>query len=162
MPRTARQLSGSMRRQSAVCSGDHQLLNHSYFPDSCAHGFTVLANIGVLCAAAHIPCICSRLQIALGLPQKCLQGTRFLNWRACGSLCYLRWQQPTGMPLPSALLDTCFPSMPRALCRSIFSKRRKCWKRGGATVSETQIIAQQEAKNVAFSKIKAFSMTKFY
>ena len=42
-----------------------------------AHGFAALANIGVLCAAARSPCICSRLQVALGLWPKCPPGTRF-------------------------------------------------------------------------------------
>ena len=37
-----------------------------------------LANIGALCAAAHSPCICSRLQIALGLrPNNSPQSWRF-------------------------------------------------------------------------------------
>ena len=44
-----------------------------------AHGFAP-SQISAFCAlAAHSPCICSRLQVALGLWPKCPQGTRFLS-----------------------------------------------------------------------------------
>jgi len=51
------------------------------------------ANIGVLCAAAHSPCICSRLRVAL----------RFA-------------QQPTGLTLPSGALMVSLPSQISAFC----------------------------------------------
>ena len=51
------------------------------------------ANIGVLCAAAHSPCICSRLRVAL----RCAQ-------------------QPTGLTLPSGALMVSLPSQISAFC----------------------------------------------
>ena len=92
--------------------------------------FLPFANIGVLCAAARSPCICSRLQVALGLWPKCPQGTRFPPARAwfrslanIGVLCAGRAQplylltpsgrfgtlaqQPTGLTLPSGAPKTC-------------------------------------------------------
>ena len=51
------------------------------------------ANIGVLCAAAHSPCICSRLRVAL----------RFA-------------QQPTGLTLPSGALMVSLSSQISAFC----------------------------------------------
>ena len=54
----------------------------------CAHGFAALANIGVLCAAAHSPCICSHLRVAL----------RFA-------------QQPAGLTLPFGALRVALPPL---------------------------------------------------
>ena len=47
------------------------------FSDRLAPSAYSLANIGVLCAAAHSPCICSHLRVALGLWPNSPQGWRF-------------------------------------------------------------------------------------
>ena len=109
------------------------------------------SQISALCAlATRSPCICSRLQVALGLRPKCpgcsiirtsLTVVLMVSLPHNGSLCHLRWQQPTGLALPSAPQGTRFLPVPKALCRSIFSKR--CERPKGA-------------RNAAFPKNRGF------
>ena len=97
------------------------------------------SQISAFCAlTARSPCICSRLQVALGLRPKCPQGTRFLPARLRVALRCA--QQPTGLTLPSGALrvalglwpkcpqGTRFPPVPQALCRSTKSERCECPK----------------------------------
>lgn len=71
-------------------AGFSRSLNHSHFPDSRAHVFAVLANIGVLLAGrAQNADICSHLRVAL-----------------------LFAQQPTGLKLPFTPKGTRFPPVP--------------------------------------------------
>ena len=76
-----------------------RLLNHSRFPDGRAHGFAALANIGVLCAAAHSPCICSHLRVALRFAQ---QPTGLTLPFGALRVALRFAQQPTGLTLPCA------------------------------------------------------------
>ena len=74
---------------------------------SIMRAFLPFANIGVLCAAARSPCICSRLRVALGLWPKCPQGTRFppaRAWFRCPTSGRFgpSAQVPTGHTLPCA------------------------------------------------------------
>ena len=56
----------------------------AYFVNGCA---VDTSQISAFCAlAARSPCICSRLQVALGLRPKCPQGTRFPSAQAAAGV----------------------------------------------------------------------------
>ena len=95
-------------RIARLCSGRFgpsaqvpRLLNHSRFPDGRAHGFAVLANIGVLRAGRAQPLyLLTPPGRFAAFGGKCPQGTRFLSAHLRVALRFA--QQPTGLTLPFA------------------------------------------------------------
>ncbi len=83
---------GALRRKSSpLASFSDGVAPSAYFAGGFAAG---TSQISAFCAlTARSPCICSRLQVALGLRPKCPQGTRSFPAQAAAGVRYPCWRK---------------------------------------------------------------------